>query len=177
MRQILIVYYSRTGVTRNVAERISRRTGAEAIAIRDVRSRDGVLGYVRSAMEAMHGTLPGIQLPPLHLADYDLVILMAPVWAGHVASPMRRFVHDHARELRHVAFCCTMGGSGAEGALADVRKLLGFELEATCALTDHEVFHDDCEQALSRFVAQIGGAPETVAVRRAQTAPSPSVRT
>ena len=64
MRPILIVYYSRTGVTRRVAEQIARRVGADAVAIRDVRSRDGVLGYVRSAMEAMHGTLPEIELPP-----------------------------------------------------------------------------------------------------------------
>ena len=171
MRPTLIVYYSRTGVTRHVAEQIARRVGADAIAIRDVRSRDGVLGYVRSAMEAMHGTLPEIELPPLRLSDRDLVVLMAPVWGGHVASPMRRFLHDHAHELRRVAFCCTMGGSGADGAMADVRKLLGFEPAATCALTDHEVFHDDCEPALGRFVAQIGGAPET-AVRRAQPASS-----
>lgn len=175
MRPILIVYYSRTGVTRHVAERIVRRVGADAVAIRDVRSRDGVLGYVRSAMEAMHGTLPEIALPPLHLADYDLVVLMAPVWGGHLASPMRRFLHDHAHELRRVAVCCTMGGSGADGALADVRKLLGFEPEATCALTDHEIFHDDCEQALGRFVAQIGGAP-AAAMRRPPATSSPPAR-
>jgi flavodoxin len=170
MRPILIVYYSRTGVTRHVAERIAQRVGAPAVAIRDVRSRDGVLGYVRSAMEAMQGTLPDIEVPTLSLADYDLVVLMAPVWGGHLASPMRRFLDDHARELRRVAFCCTMGGSGADGALADVRKLLGFEPEAVCSLTDHEVFHDECEQALGRFVAKISGA-SGAAAQRVQAAP------
>lgn len=171
MRPILIVYYSRTGVTRHVAERIARRVGAPAIAIRDVRSRDGVLGYVRSAMEAMHGTLPDIEVPTLHLADCNLVVLMAPVWGGRLASPMRRFLHDHAHELRRVAFCSTMGGSGADGALAEVRKLLGFEPEAVCSLTDHEIFHHDCEPDLDRFVAQISSVPEA-AVQRAQAAPA-----
>ena len=175
MRPTLIVYYSRTGVTRHVAERIAGHVGADAIAIRDVRSREGVLGYVRSAMEAMHGTLPEIELPPMHLADYALVVLMAPVWAGHLATPMRRFLRDHARELRRVAVCCTMGGKGAEGAFADVRKLLGFDPEATCALTDHEVFHDDCAQAINRFEAQIGGAP-AAAMRRPPAASSPPAR-
>lgn len=172
MPPILIVYYSRTGVTRHVAERIARRVGADIVAIGDRRSRDGVLGYVRSAMEAMHGTLPEIVLPPADLADYDLVVLMAPVWSGHLASPMRRFLHDHAHELRRAAFCCTMGESGAEGALADLRELLGFEPEAVCALTDHEIFHNECEQNLSRFAARIRGMPvaavrtDTVAVVR-----------
>lgn len=174
MRPILIVYYSRTGVTRHVAEQIARRVGADAVAIRDVRSRDGVLGYVRSAMEAMHGTLPEIELPPMRLSDCDLIVLMAPVWGGHVASPMRRFLHDHAHELRRAAFCCTMGGSGAEGALADVRKLLGFEPEATCALTDQEVFHEGCEQALGRFVAQISHVPGAAAERAQAAAAQPA---
>ena len=52
MNQVLVVYYSRTGHTRQIAEAIAADCGADLEAIRDARSRRGLLGGLRSAREA-----------------------------------------------------------------------------------------------------------------------------
>src|SRR5512146_242084 len=100
MIRALVAFYSRTGVTRLIAHQLARRLGADLLHIRDVRPRDGMLGYMRSALEAMHVTLPEIAHSVIDPSDYELVVLGTPVWASHVSSPVRRFLHDHAGLLR-----------------------------------------------------------------------------
>ena len=156
MTRALVAFYSRSGVTRHVAHQLARRLGADLLELRDVRPRDGMLGYMRSALEAMHGTLPDIAHKLIDPADYALVLLGTPVWASHVSSPMRRFLHDNAGALRRrVAFFCTMGGQGADGAFGDMRDMLGKDAEATCALLDREILQEEHLPVLDAFVAKL----------------------
>ena len=53
MSRILVVDYSRTGNTHLVAKAIAHDCGADLERIREVRSRRGLWGYLRSAREAM----------------------------------------------------------------------------------------------------------------------------
>lgn len=155
MAATLIVFYSRTGTTRHVAQQLATKLAAQTLAIEDVRSRAGMLGYVRSALEAMHGTLPEIVPSTVDLSRYDLVVLGTPVWAGHASSPMRRFLDDHARELPRVAFFCTMGGSGADGALREMRVLAGKQPDAVCVLVDRDIVDDSYHRTLDEFAERL----------------------
>lgn len=167
MIRALVAFYSRSGVTRHVAHQLARRLGADLLELRDVRPRDGMLGYMRSALEAMHGTLPDIAHKLIDPADYDLVLLGTPVWASHVSSPMRRFLYDNAGGLRRrVAFFCTMGDRGADGAFGDMRDLLGKDAEATCALLDRDILQDGHLPALDAFVAKLAKVRRTTGTRR-----------
>ena len=46
----LIVFYSRSGHTRQLAQELVTRCGADLEEIREVRSREGFFGYCRSAL-------------------------------------------------------------------------------------------------------------------------------
>src|SRR5512146_1946330 len=167
MIRALVAFYSRTGVTRLIAHQLARRLGADLLHIRDVRPRDGMLGYMRSALEAMHVTLPEIAHSVIDPSDYELVVLGTPVWASHVCSPVRRFLHDHAGLLRRrVAFFCTMGESGAEGAFRDMHDLIGRDAEANCALLDRDILQEKHLAALDAFVAKLTQARIYTAPRR-----------
>lgn len=155
MTRTLVAFYSRTGVTRHVAHQLARRLGADLLQIRDVRSRDGTLGYMRSALEAMQGISPNIVRPAFDPANYGLVVLGTPVWASRVSSPMRRFLHDYADSLQRVAFFCTMAERGADGAFRDMRELVGRKADATCALYDHEILQERNLPSLDAFVAKL----------------------
>ena len=54
-KRILIVYYSRTGITREVARALRDELGCEIERIADRGHRGGVLGYLRSAFDATFG--------------------------------------------------------------------------------------------------------------------------
>jgi len=105
--RILVVFYSRTGNTRRVAEAIAERLKADIEEIRDVRSRSGVLGLLRSGYEALAGKLPEIQQVSRSPDEYDLVLIGSPVWVGRLSSPMRSYLALYGRSIKQTAFFCT----------------------------------------------------------------------
>ena len=117
MVRAVVVYFSRTGYTRKIAEAIAARCGADIEGIQDVRDRSGIWGYLRSAREALGERLIDIRPPIRNPSDYNIVILGTPVWASNICSPMRAYVTTHREEFRQVAFFCTQGGSGAKKVL------------------------------------------------------------
>jgi len=58
--KILVIYYSRTGVTKKVAEILKGKLGADLEAIEDKINRRGVFGYIRSGREATLKIVPEI---------------------------------------------------------------------------------------------------------------------
>jgi flavodoxin len=157
MKRILVVYYSRTGHVRSVAEAIAGACAADLEAIREVRPRKGLFAWIRSAREALRGVQPTL-LPPEHdVSAYDLVVLGCPVWASRVASPMRSFVAGHAARLPEIALFCTMGGNGGDKVLGELASLCGKAPIAALALRDAELEHNLTEK-LAGFIQALAPA-------------------
>jgi len=139
MKGTLVVYFSRTGYTRRVAEEIARAADADCEAIGERSSRNGLFGYWRSAREALRGTAIDIEPGSLNPRDYALVVLGTPVWAGNVSSPMRAFITRHRRDFARVALFCTQGGSGAQKVLDRMAALCDQVPIATAFFNDSEI--------------------------------------
>jgi len=88
-RRTLVVYYSRSGHTRGVARQVAAALEADLEEIAEPTGRDGVLGYVRSALEAIFGASAEIERPRSDPGDYDLVVVGTPVWDAAVSTPVR----------------------------------------------------------------------------------------
>ena len=109
MRDVLCIYYSRTGNTKRVMETIAKEMDAELLALTDGVERSGLRGWLRSGMDAMKlSTKP---LNPFETAkpleEYRLVIVGSPVWAGRMASPIRSLLKRRGLELHRVAYVVT----------------------------------------------------------------------
>src|ERR1041384_1336055 len=91
----LVVFFSRTGTTRALAEAIARATGGDLEELRESRSRQGIWGWLRSGYEGTYRR----STEPLPLAqnpqDYDLVFVGSPTWNKSLASPVRGFLEAH----------------------------------------------------------------------------------
>jgi flavodoxin len=161
MGKTLVVYYSRTGYTRRVAQEIAQRCGADIEAIEEDRSRAGIFGYLRSAREGYKKSLVNVRPADKDPANYDLIILGTPVWAGHVASPVRAYVEAHKRWLTSFAVFCTQGGSGGERVVAEVAALVGREPAAALVLSDAEITHSADTEKLERFAGALFSATAT----------------
>ncbi len=159
-KPMLVIYFSRTGYTRLVANEIATTTGADTEEIQEHTTRSGFFGYFRSAREALRGTLPPLQQEKLNPRDYDLVVLGTPVWASHVCSPMRAYLTAHKDDLDRVAFFCTQGDSGARKVLREMSELCGRPPVATLELNDGEIDRRAYDGKLFHFT-------EALAMRRA----------
>ena len=106
MKDVLCIYYSRTGNTKKAMEEIAGELGAEVVELRDDTDRTGWRGWLRCGLDAMRKTTCPLQ--PFEterpLDQYRLVILGTPVWAGRCSSVMRAFLKENGQKLKNVAY-------------------------------------------------------------------------
>lgn len=117
MSDILCMYFSRTGNTKAAMEELTAALDAELVELSDGVDRSGARGFFRSGMDAMRRTVAPLQ--PFEtkkpLANYKLVILGTPVWAGRCSSVMRSFLVEQGYLLTNVSYVLLRGGNGKCG--------------------------------------------------------------
>ncbi len=113
--KVLIVYYSHTGITRGVAEKIREKTGGDELEIETVRTYPTEYSALteEAKRELQSGDLPALKKGPPDMSPYDLVLVGGPVWWYTVSTPVMRFLKqaDFAGK-RVAAFCTHEGGLG-----------------------------------------------------------------
>lgn len=111
MKDVLCMYYSRTGHTKKAMEEIARELDAELVELQDGVARGGLGGWLRCGLDAMRRTTPPIR--PFEterpVKDYRLVIVGSPVWAGRCSSAARDFLKRYGKELQNAAYVITRG--------------------------------------------------------------------
>lgn len=164
----LVVFYSRSGTTREAAERIARRLGADLEEIYDPTNRRGLRGWVRSIMDARRARKAPIAPTRKDPSRYDLVIVGTPVWDAHVSAPVRAWLSTHAGALRKVAFFLTEGGRGEARVFREMRELAGQAPMATLLLLQRDVERGRDAPAIDSFVRMLrsdGAATERPATQ------------
>ncbi|MGZ4864141.1 MAG: flavodoxin family protein [Halobacteriota archaeon] len=119
----LVVYYSRTGTTKQVAEKLAQSLNCESEELIDTKKRSGPLGWVgagRDATQKKLTTLADIKHDP---SQYDLVILGTPIWAGTLSSAMRTYITKNKSTFKQVAFFCTQGGTENQRLFVEMESL------------------------------------------------------
>lgn len=108
-RNILCVYYSRTGKTKQAMEEIAEALDCEVVGIHDKVDRSGFVGALRCAFDAVRKRTRSVEKVETarNLGDYKLVIVGTPIWAGRCSSVMRSFLKRRAYELQDVAYVIT----------------------------------------------------------------------
>jgi flavodoxin len=154
INKILIVYYSRTGLTRKIADRLQAKLKCEVEEIISSKKRSGVVGYLLSGKEAAQKKAAEIQPTLKNPADYDLVIIGTPIWSWNLSSPVRAYLLQNADRLKRVAVFCTMSGSGDKSAFTETEKICGYNLLASVSFLSKEVAAGKFEAKLEKFAKE-----------------------
>ena len=152
--KILIVYYSRTGVTRKLADYLAKKINAETEEIKDTVNRAGVVGYLLAGRDGMKRRLTKLEPLKLNPADFDLTIIGTPIWSWNMSAPARTYLENYKSQFKKVAFFCTMGGSGDETAFREMSGITGKKPMATLSLKTKEVVTGDFSKA-DKFCTEI----------------------
>lgn len=152
--RILVVFYSRTGNTRIVAEELAKILECDVEEIIDTKDRSGPLGYMKSGRDAMGRKLTVLQDPVNDPSSYDLLVIGTPLWAGHVATPVRTYMQQQ-ENFKEVAFFTTAGGSGYDGAFQDMGELAGKSPLATLGVAEKEIKNGSYQSRVAEFAKKI----------------------
>ena len=162
-----VLYYSRTGVTAQVARELAGRLGADIEEVRDLASRKGPIGWLTGGRDAMKKRAADIAPLARHLGDYQLLIFGTPVWAWTMTPAIRAALARAAVVIGasgspaeapagvEVAFFCTMGSSGDKRTFAAMAAAIGRQPRATLALTQRQVRRGEFLGLLEPFAARL----------------------
>ena len=92
-----IVYYSMSGNTKYVADKIAERIEADIIRIDPVKAYPdkGAKKFIWGGKSAVMGEKPALHPYEFNVEKYDRIILGTPVWASNFAPPIRTFIKEN----------------------------------------------------------------------------------
>ena len=111
----LVVYYTRTGNSRFVAETIAAEVGADIEEVVDLKKRSGILGYLGGGRDARQGKETEIAPIKKSPADYQLVIVGTPIWAGKPTPAITTYLKKNDLSGKKVAVFFAQGGKKLQG--------------------------------------------------------------
>jgi len=153
--KILTVYYSRTGITADVARAIHAALGGDLEEIKDTKNRSGIINFLYSGMEAALKKPAKIQPARHDPAAYDLVVIGTPVWAHNISTPIRAYLERYKETFKGCAFFVTCGSSGAKKTLADMETLSGVKGKALLALNNKEYNSGTFREKAKQFAGEL----------------------
>jgi flavodoxin len=151
--KILVVFYSRTGVTKKAAGAITDSLRCDSEEIFDTKSRDGIFGWLKSGRDAMKKIPTLLKETQKDPSAYDIVVIGTPVWAGNISAPVRTYLANNKGKFAKVAFFCTMGNSGGANTLAEMAEACGKSPVSTLELRACDVKKSAFSDKLVPFIA------------------------
>ena len=123
----VVLYITRSGHSKKLAEMLSRELGAVLYEIGDTVDRRGLIGYLRTGYQASTKKATAIKDPGVDLKGIDTVVLVQPIWASGVCPPVRTWLLAHQSELKgkKIALLASNLGSPAERLKANFESEFG----------------------------------------------------
>ena len=118
----LVAYYSRTNITKKIADDIASNLNCDIEEIRPKTNYQGKLGYARGIKDGASGKIIELESQKYDPQDYDVVYIGAPVWAGKAANPIISYLNKNKGKFNDVKFFLTAGSSGFDSGFKQMEE-------------------------------------------------------
>lgn len=124
-KKMLVVYYSHSGNTREMAKQIQTLTGADIFEIQPVKAYPQAYNTLtdQAKKEINSGYKPELKSKVENFERYDVIFVGSPCWWSTYAPPVATFLSSYNFDNKTIVPFMTHGGSGMGHAEADIRKL------------------------------------------------------
>lgn len=142
MMKSIIIYYSFSGVTRGVAEKVKAACGGDLLEVTPKERYSSLTAYTLGCIRAIRGEGEPIDPESIDVAGYDLIVIGTPVWAWKAAPPINAAVAALTGcEGKRTVLFATCGASAKE-TLPLLQKTLaakGVEVAGEFVFTTKEI--------------------------------------
>jgi flavodoxin len=121
----LLVYYSRSGKSEILAKNLREKTGWDTDKIEYADKKR--ISFIGGILEARRKATAKIKGDAHNPAEYRRVIIISPVWAGLLATPVRTYLVNHKPDINSYSIIAVCGGRGFEGTVKEAVTILGKE--------------------------------------------------
>lgn len=124
MGKTLVAYFSYSGITKKLAEKIANIKGVDIFEIETVKQYPS--GYSQllkeSRNEQKENARPKLKDSNLKMEEYDTIILGYPNWYNTCPTPVLTFLEIFNMSGKTIAPFCTHGGSRMGNSERDIKK-------------------------------------------------------
>lgn len=124
-KKILVVYFSHTGNTRNIANQIHERTGGDIVEIKTVipytNDYDSLVEQAKK--ELASGFNPELQTKVGNFESYDVIFIGYPIWCGTFPAPVKTFLLSYDFSGKVIVPFCTHGGGGPGQSVTNLKAI------------------------------------------------------
>lgn len=150
----LIVYYSRTGNAEVIATSLKKELDCDCEMIIDNVNRKGIIGYIKSGYEASKKKCPPIAGLKHDIKEYNSVIIVTPIWAGTMVSPMRTFIKDNIKNIKNLSIIVTSAGDDCRIA-KDLIESFKREIKTLKIIPQRKVKNGEYKIELTKFIKEM----------------------
>ena len=152
-----VIYYSLTNNTKEAAEYIAEKIGADLFQVELVKPmpEDFKKQIFIGGMQTCMGMTPKIKNIAADFSQYDEIIIGAPIWAGKAAAPMNTLLKKYKIADKVTAvFTFSGGGDNDNCILALNKKLKNIKMNVALADRKSELASQNQEK-IEKFVENI----------------------
>lgn len=132
----LIVYYSYTNNVERIVTELRSQIEADVVEIEpaekglDYAADNYAIGSAQIAAIRNNpnaaSSYPSIDPVNVNLADYDCIIIGAPLWWSNMAAPMQTFLFNNGAQMagKKIGLIVSSASSGISGVEADAKRLI-----------------------------------------------------
>lgn len=123
----LVIYYSYTGKTMQLAQQLAEEKGTELCQVQDKRRRSmlGTFFQVPAAMQQKAGKILPIKAD---LTAFDDFIVMGPIWAGHPAPPVNSILDALPKGAKVALHLVSSSGESNKEKVLERAKAAGLDV-------------------------------------------------
>ena len=150
------LYYSRTGKTRSIMERMARMLDADLFEYTDGKDRSGVKGYISSCIDTYR------EMPPVSIIGgepewdkYDRVIVAMPVWAEAPCVVGKAFLKQYSGKFKGDLYLVVTHMARADYSKSICKAYLYSSVRPKAHLS-LQTKNRDCGADIKHFVQAIG---------------------
>ena len=89
----LIIFYSYSGKTKEIAENLAKEKSADIIEVKEMTVRSKIKAYSIGCLAAMQRKMVDLQPFNSDLTAYEKIIIAMPIWAGYPAPAINNIIH------------------------------------------------------------------------------------
>ncbi|TAL32727.1 MAG: hypothetical protein EPN93_15590 [Spirochaetes bacterium] len=157
-KQILVVYYSKTGNTERVARDIAGSLGADIEKLLDKKERTGCLNYLIAGKDSMRENATEIEPENFDASKFDIVIMGSPVWSWNMTPAIRTYIENNKGKFKQVAFFVTSGNTDMKEVLPYLETISGKKAVASTGFNSKELKDDALyAQKITKFLESFAG--------------------
>lgn len=107
----IVLYFTRTGNSKRIAQKIAEKAGCELSRITDEKNWKGPFGFLSGGFYAASSRQTNPVLSPeVDFSEYDRIAIVGPVWAGNAAPAVYSLLMREKSSLNKICLVLSSGG-------------------------------------------------------------------